>query len=190
MDSQLLKILAEFLALVLVLVISHFLQRKNIRKSAHDVRMFTDSSVRNLNGTVTALIHSWPGAAWLKLAFHEDGKIIFRMQELNHEYEESYNIDRLDYIGKTDLEAGWTHKEAEEFRQHDLMVWASGEREFYTEEKSSRHSIAGKGMYLKIRVSSPDGKHKGILGLEFDPKNFCPDALNNLNCPHNKETQR
>jgi hypothetical protein len=74
-----------------------------------------------------------------------------------------FGISRKDYIGKTDLEAGWHKDKADMFYEHDLLVWASGEPQTFIEE------ISGKKMrFRKVCVTSEDGKAKGIMGYAVD----------------------
>lgn len=148
-----------------LLAVSHGFQRRLIKQENQHSRVFTDVSLRRLNGTVTAIIHSWPGPAWIKAASTENGTTVFRMMELNGAYEKVCGISRINHIGKTDLEAGWDHERAEEFRRHDLMVWASGESEVVTEPRLGADDKVE--TFIKIRLTSQDGQVKGIMGLSM-----------------------
>lgn len=157
------KEIGEVISLAALVIISHFLQRKLIKNESKQNRIFTDTSLKRLNGTVTAIIHSWPGQAWIKMAYQEHGETVFRMMEMNDATEKVSGISRLDYLGKTDLEAGWRHADSEEIRRNDLLVWASGEADVFDEpaKNGDRQSL------IKIRITSPDGLAKGIMGLAF-----------------------
>jgi PAS domain-containing protein len=139
-------------------------------RSINDVKTFSDVNMQKLNGMLTYVIHSFDRPAWLKVARRRgDGEIEFRMLEMNDLYAEIFGISRSDYLGKTDLEAGWDKTTAEMFRQHDLSVWASGEPTTYTE--------VVKGVparFRKIRVSArknvTDGPEvlKGVFAYAVD----------------------
>jgi hypothetical protein len=93
------------------------------------------------------------------------------MLEVNDAYVSAFRIERKYYLGKTDLEAGWSREVSENFRKHDLTVWASGEPETFTEK------IDGKDMrFRKIRIQSNDGTLKGIMGyaVECVEPQTCP----------------
>jgi hypothetical protein len=129
--------------------------------------------VQKLNGMLTYVIHSFDRPAWLKVArMRGDGEIEFRMMEMNEAYASTYGIARHEYLGKTDLEAGWDKRTADAFRAHDLSVWASGEPSTFVE------SIGSKPLrFRKLRVVSPyNNELKGIFGYAVD----CHDPEN---CP-------
>jgi len=165
MDPTYVMLVGEMIAVPIIIVITHFLQQRLIKREARSARIFTDTTLRRLNGTVTAIVHSWPGPAWIKMAHDENGDVVFRMMEINAAGERAAGVSRLAYIGKTDLEAGCPHTMANELRQHDLMVWASGEATIFSE--TDAHGETGK--FVKIRITSPDGQCKGIMGLALLP---------------------
>jgi hypothetical protein len=142
------------------------------------LRYHVDSTVQKLNGTATYMIHSWPGPAWMKRACMENGEVVFRMQEINENYCSTYGFSRLDYIGKTDLEAGWDRGIANKFLDNDLKVWASGKPDTFIEETPS-----GPQKFLKIRLVSPNGDLKGVLGYALPLADFCPGLKD---CPLHK----
>lgn len=133
------------------------------------LRHHVDSTVQKLNGTATYMIHSWPGPAWMKRAVTEHGQVVFRMQEVNENYCNTYGFSRMDYIGKTDLEAGWEKVEADRFLDHDLKVWASGKPEVFLENTKN-----GPQKFLKLRLVSPNGEMKGVMGYGLPLADFCP----------------
>lgn len=129
-----------------------------------DLKNHQDVSVQRLNGMLSYVIHSFPSPAWLKVARQNgEGKTEFRMLEVNEAYASTYGIKRLDYLGKTDLEAGWPLDTAHKFQQHDLMVWASGEPTTFVENTGGVTT-----RFRKIRVQTFDGKLVGILGYAID----------------------
>lgn len=145
--------------------------RTEIANNTKDIRHHTDISVQKLNGMLTYVVHSFDRPAWIKLARETDQGIEFRMLEVNQEYTDIFGIARTDYIGRTDLEAGWHKEEADRFYEHDLMVWASGESQTFVE------LVNGKPMrFRKIRVQTADGKKKGIMSYAVGCDDF-------LNCP-------
>jgi hypothetical protein len=149
--------------------------KDEIRSQIDEVKKHNDMSMQKLNGMLTYLIHSFGRPAWLKVArVGPNGDVEFRMLEVNSDYASTYGIERQDYIGKTDLEAGWPFHVAQQFRQHDLAVWASGEPMTIEED------VGGvKVRYRKLRVQSPDGQMKGIFG-------YCVDCEPDL-CPLNRK---
>jgi hypothetical protein len=155
--SYCISIVGQTLAVTIVLVISHYLQRRLIKQEARSGRIFLDTSLRRLNGTVTAIIHSWPGPAWIKVAIAEEGQTVFRMLELNGAAEKEFGIPRLDYIGNTDREAGCTEEQAEQYRRLDLLVWASGESDILEGEDGQA--------FTRVCIVSSDGEVKGVMGL-------------------------
>jgi PAS domain-containing protein len=134
-----------------------------VKKKLDEVKNHQDVSVQKLNGMLSYLIHSFGRPAWLKVARQTADGIDFRMIEVNQAYAEAFGIARLDYLGKTDLEAGWEHETAAKFKDHDLAVWASGEPMTVVE------TVNGKPMrFRKIRVQSLDGEKKGIFAYAID----------------------
>ena len=128
-----------------------------------DIRNHTDVSVQKLNGILSYFMHSAERPMWIKRAVVEDGKIAFRMLEINRHYSKLFNIQRIDYIGKTDLEAGWPKEIADVFYAHDLKVWATGHAETYSE------LIDGKPTrFRKMLLETPDGTKKGVMGYAVD----------------------
>lgn len=174
LDTELFRLVAQTLALAVLFGTSHIMQRRLIKREGHDSRVFTDVGLKRLNGTVTAIIHSWPGPAFIKVAHTEGAGTVFRMLELNEAYEKAYGVSRLHCIGRTDAEAGWDSKKAEEWRANDIMVWASGESEILQEDyvEGDCHK---KRTFIKVRITSPDGSAKGIMGLCVDAvRDRCP----------------
>ncbi len=148
------------IAAVVTSLASAWQTRKALREEIAQQNAFIDSSIRKLNGIASAIVQSFDGPCWIKLAVpRPDGTVEFRMQEINAAYEQSYGINRLDYIGKTDIEAGWSKEQAEDFRRNDLDVWSTGQAHTYTE------MILGKPTLIrKIRVQSAEGALKGVMG--------------------------
>ena len=138
--------------------------KDEILSAVLNVKNYQDVSLQKLNGMLTYLIHSLGRPAWLKVAHtREDGNVEFRMLELSHEYADMFGIARLDYLGKTDVEAGWPLNVANEFYQHDIAVWSTGQPMTFAEQPG------GKGMkFRKIRIATPDGRLKGVFGYSLD----------------------
>lgn len=146
--------------------------RDTIVSQIEEVKRHNDMSMQKLNGMLTYLIHSFGRPAWLKVARQgPNGDIEFRMLEVNDDYASTYGISRMDYIGKTDLEAGWPYHAAHQFRQHDLAVWASGE------PMTIEENVGGVAVrFRKVRVQSSDGQLKGIFA-------YCVDCGEPSHCP-------
>lgn len=161
------------LILNLVILATAWIKFKGeLKNKTDEIKNHTDLSVQKLNGMLTYVIHSFDRPAWVKVArLRADGEIEFRMLEVNEHFASTFGIPRLEYIGRTDLEAGWDRATADLFRAHDLSVWASGE------PATMEESIGGNPMrFRKVRVQSPDGQLKGIFGYAVD----CQDPEN---CP-------
>jgi|TARA_R110000765_G_scaffold9042_5_gene28616 hypothetical protein len=148
---------------LIVLVAAWMRFKTTLASTTSEIKNHADMSIQKLNGMLTYVIHSFDRPAWIKVARHEHGEVVFRMLELNQHFGDEYGIYRSDYIGKTDLEAGWDHKTAKIMFEHDLAVWASGEPTTFIEriEGVERH-------FRKIRITTPDGKLKGIMSYEID----------------------
>lgn len=146
------------------LLLTVYLRLKgHIDKKTEETKQHSDLSVQKLNGLLTTVIHSFDAPAWIKIATNgPNNEIDFRMSEVNDKYTELFGIKRSEYIGKTDLEAGWPKELAEKFRQHDLLVWASGEPQTIEEDCGK-----GKLVFRKLRLESPDGKLKGVMGYQI-----------------------
>lgn len=171
-SSEALQQLAEFA----IYFGGAYLALRKQNREIHTMKAHVDSQLTKLNGTATYMIHSWPGPAWLKRAeVDKQGNVQFRMVELNEIYAQTYGIPRLDYIGKTDLEAGWDKQTSDRFRDHDLEVWAKGGAIMFTEDIQG-----GNLKFMKIRLQSADGQLKGVLGYGLPLDMFCPGVKN---CP-------
>jgi len=142
------------------LMAAYFKLKSEVQTKIGEVKTHTDVTLQKLNGMLTYVIHSFDRPAWIKIATHRtDGEIEFRMLELNDLYTETFGISRHDYIGKTDLEAGWDKATSDRMRANDLSVWASGDPMTFTE------LVCGKEIkFRKIRVQSPNGVLKGVMG--------------------------
>jgi hypothetical protein len=158
------------------LIAAYFKLRSEVQSKIAEVKNHTDVTLQKLNGMLSYVIHSFDRPAWIKIATQrQDGQIEFRMLELNELYSETFGISRNDYIGKTDLEAGWDKRTADQMRSHDLSVWASGESATITEV------INGKRLrFRKIRVQSANSALKGIMC-------YSVDSMEPENCPHHQK---
>jgi PAS domain-containing protein len=137
--------------------------KSELATKTQEIKTHTDVTLTRLNGMLSYVIHSFDRPCWLKIASEEHGQTVFRMLEVNQAYCDTFGIARHDYIGKTDLEAGWDHETAAKFAEHDLMVWAGGEPMNFCEE------IEGQARrFRKIRISTQEGKTKGVLGYALD----------------------
>jgi len=153
----------------IVVVLSYIGIIHNNKKHGQDTRHYIEHQLKSLNGTARAIIHSWPGPCWLKTAKDENGEVIFRMTDLNSSYSDSFRIDRLHYIGRTDLEAGHTRENAHQYRNNDLMVWASGKPKVFDEPNAD--GVMCK--FLKVRLVSESGQLRGVMGFGMDTKVWC-----------------
>lgn len=154
------------------LMVAYFKLKKQFDKKIQEVKTHTSISVQKLNGMLSYVINSFDRPAWIKVAHvRDDGEIEFRMLEVNSAYTSVFGIERKNYLGKTDLEAGWTKDAADLFRKHDLAVWASGEPETFVEPYSNSNM-----RFRKIRVQSSDGTLKGVMGyaVECNSPSTCP----------------
>lgn len=156
--------------------------KKEGQRVSEEIRSHTEVSVTKLNGMLRYVIQSFSTPCWIKIARENPstGDIEFRMLEMNSLYSETFGIDRANYIGKTDLEAGWDHETATALKNNDLIVWASGEPQTFTEV------INGKPLrFRKIRITSPDGSKKGVMGYALDcgdPSGCGVQYSKQLNC--------
>lgn len=164
--DQLISLVGAQLVIIASTILPFYFSLKRGTKSAlkqgvQEVKNHTDASVSKLNGMLSSVIHSFDRPAWIKKAVRnrDTQEIEFRMLELNHLYSKNFSIDREEYIGKTDLEAGWGHKEAEIFRKNDLLVWATGEPQTVVEDLNGQTYF-----FRKLRVQSHDGTLKGVMG--------------------------
>lgn len=151
------SVLANFL----LLLVGWLRFKSELSRKTAEIKTHTDVTVTKLNGVLRYLIHSMDRPCWLKMAYMENGKLVFRMLEVNHHYEAKYGISRQNYIGKTDLEAGWNRDIARRIYKNDLLVWSSGEPQTVIEKTNQ-----GEAAFYKIRVQSDTGELKGIFGFE------------------------
>lgn len=165
--TELIALICAVAVNTLVVLGAWFKFKSELKSKVQQINSYTDVSVTKLNGMLKYLISSFDRPCWLKLAVKENNGIVFRMVELNKMYEEFFHMEREDYIGKTDLEAGWDHETAQIFHENDLTVWASGKPQNFIEK------INGKNMtFRKIRVETESGEAKGIFG-------YCVDDIKN-----------
>lgn len=165
-SSEIITVISALVVNVTLLIGAWTKFKAEISSNVDKINSHTDVSVTKLNGMLTNVIHSFDRPCWLKLAIKENNSIVFRMLEMNDYYSDHFGISRSQYLGKTDLEAGWSHSIAQKFQEHDLMVWASGEPATVVEV------IDGKEFkFRKIRVESKNGEAKGILGYALDDRN-------------------
>lgn len=152
------------------LLAAYFKLKSEVQTKITEVKTHTDVTLQKLNGMLTYVIHSFDRPAWIKIATQRsDGEVEFRMMELNDLYTESFDITRHEYLGKTDLEAGWDKVEADKMRENDLHVWASGVPTTFVEV------VGGKPLkFRKIRVQSADGRLKGVMGYAVE----CEESKN------------
>jgi hypothetical protein len=162
-DHPAIAVLGFFTINVLMLMAAWFKFRTALVVHTSEIKHHSDVAVQKLNGMLTYVIHSFDRPAWVKVAHQTSTSIEFRMLEVNHLYTDIFGIERMDYLGKTDLEAGWDKKTADKFHSHDLQVWATGEPQTFTEEYNGK-----KTKFRKLRVMSGDGKTKGIMGYAVD----------------------
>ena len=171
MNASLYEILGVAFAQISAVLLGYFKLKSQLARSSADVKNHADVCIQKLNGTLTNVINSFDRPCWVKTAIQnsQTGQVEFRMLEVNEPYCEAFGIKRQDYLGKTDLEAGWNKKMADEFYQHDLQVWASGEPQSFVEK------VNGADMrFRKVRVQTPDGRKKGVMGYGIDCGN--PDG--------------
>ena len=154
------------------LMVAYFKLKKQFNDKIQEVKTHTSISVQKLNGMLSYVVNSFDRPAWIKVAhLRDDGEIEFRMLEVNDAYTQAFGIERKYYLGKTDLEAGWSKEASDLFRKHDLAVWASGEPETFIEPYS------GSDMrFRKIRLQTSDGSLKGVMGyaVECNSPKTCP----------------
>lgn len=137
--------------------------KAELHQKTEEIKTHTDITVQKLNGMLSYVIHSFDRPCWIKVASEERGETVFRMLEVNQAYHDAFGIPRANYIGRTDLEAGWTHETAEAFHRNDLVVWATGEPTTFLE------NVNGQTLRIrKLRLQTMDGKLKGILGYTVD----------------------
>lgn len=149
---------------------------EELRSCVNELKAHQETSIQKLNGMLSYLISSLGRPAWLKVASTDaNGKTVFRMLVLNAHYGDIVGVHVDDYVGKTDLEAGWNHETARQFHDHDLLVWSTGESQDFFEV------VNGERMrFRKIPVKSPSGDIKGVFGFAVDcgAPDQCP-----VHCP-------
>lgn len=120
---------------------------------------FIDQSVRKMNGGLLAVLNSFEGPCWIRSAsVNSMGLVEFRMQDMNGHAERAFGIDRIAYIGKTDVEAGRNRDEAMAASDADSTVWASGVPRTFIEK------IGGTEYRVRrLRVESRDNVIKGVM---------------------------
>lgn len=138
--------------------------RNQLHSVKDEVKSHTDASILKLNGMLSYFLAGMDRPAWIKLAKEEKGEIKFVMVEINDHYADIFGIPRKDYIGRTDLEAGWPKEIADKFHENDLMVWATGKPQTFVEDVQGR-----KMEFRKVRLESPEGGAKGIMGYSVEP---------------------
>ena len=155
---------AEIIVVVTALMVAYFKLKNQLNDKIKEVKTHTTVSVQKLNGGLSHVINSFDRPAWIKVAYaRSDGEVEFRMLDLNLAYCKEFGFNKVDYVGKTDLEAGWEKEMADQCRRHDLTVWASGETETFVE------AVRGKPRaFRKLRVQSADGVLKGVMGYEVE----------------------
>lgn len=166
--------------------------KREVRREGAEVKKHTDVSVRKLNGlNVESLIHSMDRPAWVKVAVSEGGgPVEFRMLTMNRQYERAFGKTSEQYIGRTDAQAGWDPQTVAKFYDHDLYIWQTGQPATVVEVCDGVPY-----RFRKIRVCTPDGIPKGIMGFtveEVGPPErndipvlpgAIPDPIPNLDLP-------
>lgn len=161
--AEIILVVGTIVTNFIALGIAWFKLKTAVHTMSQEVKEHTDVAVQKLNGMLTYFIHSADRPMWIKAVKLENGKPVFRMLEVNNEYAQLFGIKRSDYIGKTDLEAGWDRETSDMFYQNDLAVWASGNPHTFTEV------IEGKTMrFRKLLLQTPDGNKKGVMGYAVD----------------------
>jgi hypothetical protein len=170
---ELIVVIGVLSANLITLAIAWLKFKTTLATIKDEIKNHADFSMQKLNGTLTYFMHSIDRPMWIKTAVNENGKINFRMLELNAQYARAFNIPRQDYIGKTDLEAGWPKEVSDKFYEHDLRVWATGKPETFIED------INGVPMrFRKLLLQTPDGKKKGVCGFAVDASDTLLDTQN------------
>lgn len=171
-DGEIIETIVQVGAVLSALYLGYRKTALRLDQKTEELKTYTDVSMNRMNGTLAAVIHSFDRPCWVKMATTaQDGTIEFRMLELNDHYSQAFGVSRQQYLGKTDLEAGWDQETAKNFREHDLLAWASGEPQDFVEV------VDGKPLrFRKLRLTSKDGINKGIMGYAVD----CADPAN---CP-------
>jgi hypothetical protein len=172
-NIELITVLAAIGVNFMLLLAAWVKFKTTLLTTTEDIKNHSDITVQKLNGMLTYVIQSFDRPAWVKVAREENGEIHFRMLEVNDKYTELSGIHRKNYIGRTDLEAGWNHETAKIFHDHDLSVWASGNSKTFDEE------IYGtKRKFRRIRIQTNDGTLKGIMCYEIGED--MPSGINTL----------
>lgn len=164
MSTELYGLIGVVIANAALVLIAYIKLNADTVKRATEIKIHTDVTVQKLNGMLSYVAHSFDRPMWIKMAYEEHGCVVFRMLEMNHLYGEIYGIKRSDYLGKTDFEAGWKKDEADRFWKNDLLVWSSGEPSTFEEDCHGELRT-----FRKIRITTPDGAVKGVLGYQVNP---------------------
>jgi PAS domain-containing protein len=171
-DHPLTSIVGIITINILMLAVAWFKFKTALVVHTAEIKHHSDVAVQKLNGMLTYVINSFDRPAWVKVAHQTKDKVEFRMLEVNQKYTDIFGHERMDYLGKTDLEVGWSKEHADAYHAHDLQVWATGEPQTFYQEYNGKIL-----RFRKLRVISSDGKTKGVMGYQIDCSH--PDG-----CPH------
>jgi len=161
-NHPLTNIVGIFLINILLLIIAWFKLKTALIVHTTEIKHHSDVAVQKLNGMITYVISSFDRPAWVKVAHTTRDRVEFRMLEVNHLYTQMSGHERMDYLGKTDLEVGWSKEIADKFHAQDLQVWGSGEPQTFEEVIDGKVTC-----FRKFRIQSHDGKTKGVMGYQI-----------------------
>lgn len=117
------------------------------------------AALRESEERFEAFMNNTPAIAWAK---DEQGRIVY----LNKAYEERFQVRLANWLGKTDFDV-WPPDVAQQFRENDLMVLASGVPVTVTEDPRMQGVPHAFWMAIKFPYQDSHGK-KYVGGIAFD----------------------
>lgn len=131
-------------------------------------------SHREINGFLKRWGHGMVVPWWVKLVHrHPDGRVEFRMYDMNSAYTDRYKKTASEYIGKTDYEV-WSPPIAKAFYENDYQALNSKGHIRFKEMVTLHDGREVEEEFHKVYVDKvgPDGKLiEAIVGWSLEP--FC-----------------
>lgn len=151
-----LKALAESIVPVLLAYIA---LKKDLVGQEKRLRNHTDVGFARTNGSLTYIMLEMPWPIYIVKLSYEEDKIKFRMMELNELYAKIYDISRIDWHGKTDIEAGMPKKLAQEEYSRYVEVWSTRKKKIYLRTMPD----GSQEIYQQIPFADNEGKVVGVM---------------------------
>lgn len=133
--------------------------QKTVSKLADDLKSHSDATMRKFNGSMTYAICRFKWPIYIMEVKNENGRIAFRMMELNEAYANIFGIKRKDWIGKTDMGAGMPKSLAEAEYARYLRVWSMDQELTYLRDMPD----GTQEVYTQMPFADDNGKIVGVL---------------------------